>query len=569
MRAKFNRLQPSIVEKRQAGVVGDASGNVAVPGLPGYIWVRVGSTQAIPVVNNRVNAAAGMPVYVGYDPIAPNLFQVLGSASNSADAIQSIAGGSGSIGPHARTHDYLGSDPVFIDKRQDLDARIGPAVPGTYSTGAAVLEVWPAVFLLAGAIVTIDHQLVVLDTHIPSTAGHSRYVGVSATSGGSIALTDGSDIASLTPALTDIPTLPTGNVPLGFVRLYHGMTSLSDRTTTDIIDVRTQLATGSGGGGGTGDVVGPSSATNGHVALFDGTTGKLIKDGGVPATGDVVGPAGATNNHLAVFDGATGKLVKDGGAAPTGTVLDTGATTANHLAIWNGASDHTIKDGGAIPSAGAPLGTATPMADGTAAAGSATNASHEDHIHPVGNAVYGPSTSPTDGHLVVFDGTTGKLVKDGDAVPSGGAGMDYINVQDQKSTSTNGGTSSAGGWQTRDLNTEQSDSGGHVSISSNQMTLDAGTYIVNISAPCCNVNSHQIRLYNITDSSVVLTGTSELAYAGSNVQTRSLISGSFTISGSKVLAVQYKCSTGVSTIGLGVAGSFGTEVYTIVEMWKE
>lgn len=34
-----------------------------------------------------------------------------------------------------------------------------------------------------------------------------------------------------------------------------------------------------GGGGGGGDVVGPASATDGVPALFDGTTGKLLKDG--------------------------------------------------------------------------------------------------------------------------------------------------------------------------------------------------------------------------------------------------------------------------------------------------
>jgi len=33
-------------------------------------------------------------------------------------------------------------------------------------------------------------------------------------------------------------------------------------------------------GGGSGDVVGPSSAVNNNIVLFDGTTGKLIKDGG-------------------------------------------------------------------------------------------------------------------------------------------------------------------------------------------------------------------------------------------------------------------------------------------------
>jgi hypothetical protein len=34
--------------------------------------------------------------------------------------------------------------------------------------------------------------------------------------------------------------------------------------------------------GSSGDVVGPASATDGNIALFDGTTGKIIKDGGAP-----------------------------------------------------------------------------------------------------------------------------------------------------------------------------------------------------------------------------------------------------------------------------------------------
>lgn len=34
------------------------------------------------------------------------------------------------------------------------------------------------------------------------------------------------------------------------------------------------------GGAGTGDVVGPGSAVDENVAVFDGTTGKIIKDGG-------------------------------------------------------------------------------------------------------------------------------------------------------------------------------------------------------------------------------------------------------------------------------------------------
>jgi hypothetical protein len=44
----------------------------------------------------------------------------------------------------------------------------------------------------------------------------------------------------------------------------------------------------------------------------------LIPAGGAGA-GNVVGPASAVDNHLAVFDGTTGKLIKDGGAIPSAT----------------------------------------------------------------------------------------------------------------------------------------------------------------------------------------------------------------------------------------------------------
>ncbi len=74
-----------------------------------------------------------------------------------------------------------------------------------------------------------------------------------------------------------------------------------------------------------GDVVGPDSAIDGNNAVFDGTTGKKIKDGG-PA-GDVTGPSSATDGNLAVFDGATGKLIKDGGPPGGGS---SGAGSKNY-----------------------------------------------------------------------------------------------------------------------------------------------------------------------------------------------------------------------------------------------
>lgn len=47
-------------------------------------------------------------------------------------------------------------------------------------------------------------------------------------------------------------------------------------TVQDIADLA-----GGGGGGGSGDVVGPASAVTNRIAVFDGNTGKQIKDGGL------------------------------------------------------------------------------------------------------------------------------------------------------------------------------------------------------------------------------------------------------------------------------------------------
>jgi hypothetical protein len=74
--------------------------------------------------------------------------------------------------------------------------------------------------------------------------------------------------------------------------------------------------------------------------------------------GDVTGPASAVSGNLAVFDGTTGKLIKDGGSPASGTVTATGTLTANQLIIGNGTTD--IKALGT-------LGTTTTVLHGNAA----------------------------------------------------------------------------------------------------------------------------------------------------------------------------------------------------------
>ncbi len=147
----------------------------------------------------------------------------------------------------------------------------------------------------------------------------------------------------------------------------------------------------------------------------------------------------------------------------------------------------------------------------------------------------------------------------------------YILIRDEKAQNTAGGTFTSGAWRTRDLTTEVSDAGGYASVSSNQITLAAGTYRVRIIAPAQATDRHQARLQNITGGTTLLVGTSEYAGSagGNQTQSHSVIVGRITLGGSTVVEVQHQCQTTSSSNGFGAGSNFTTEVYTVVEMWKE
>ncbi len=145
----------------------------------------------------------------------------------------------------------------------------------------------------------------------------------------------------------------------------------------------------------------------------------------------------------------------------------------------------------------------------------------------------------------------------------------YVKVSDVKAASTDGGTFTSGEWRTRTLNTEDNDAGGLCSLSSNQITLSAGTYRCLISAPAFGVGNHQARLYNVTGDALLLLGTSEFASSsGAYAQTRSIIAGQFTIATGQALEVQHYSSASRSTTGFGQGGAVGNNVYTVAEFWK-
>lgn len=199
-------------------------------------------------------------------------------------------------------------------------------------------------------------------------------------------------------------------------------------------------------GGGTGDVVGPASATDNRVVRFDGTTGKLVQSSiaSISDTGDfAIGNDGVNNGRVLAYSATGSHLAMtftDGTNAGLLNIAPNG-TTAHYLQANNGShqlymqgsniylaflydgsekfrftydgklligtttsSSALLTVNGAAEATTIELGHATDTTLARAAAGRVT----------VEGAplVRGPSVAPADNEIVRFDGTTGDLIQD-------------------------------------------------------------------------------------------------------------------------------------------------------------
>lgn len=173
--------------------------------------------------------------------------------------------------------------------------------------------------------------------------------------------------------------------------------------------------------------------------------------------------------------------------------------------------------------------------------------------------------------LLVHDGTRWCELQ----TPTSIVTTPYIRVEDQKAKNTAGGSSSATTWHTRTLNTEVQDTGNYASVASNQVTLAAGTYDIRASAPAYQSHQHHAVLWNDTDNTLALNGTSEIAATTDQIQTRSLIQGRITLASPKAFSIRHYFTSALATYGLGIAtnandpgGASMSEIYTVFEAWK-
>lgn len=107
-----------------------------------------------------------------------------------------------------------------------------------------------------------------------------------------------------------------------------------------------------GGGGGTGDVVGPASAADNQLVLFNGATGKLVKAGGVVGTGAT---STVTTSNI---DTTANRLLKTGDGGISGPHVDVAGSIASlYGGIYNFEGSGTAAVSNGWPSIGGSVET--------------------------------------------------------------------------------------------------------------------------------------------------------------------------------------------------------------------
>lgn len=148
-----------------------------------------------------------------------------------------------------------------------------------------------------------------------------------------------------------------------------------------------------------------------------------------------------------------------------------------------------------------------------------------------------------------------------------GRGVEVCILEDQRTSGTAGGTTTAATWHKRVINTVVLDEIG-VTIGSNEFTLPGGTkdgvYVIEWSAPCHMGNIHRTRLINSSGPTTVARGESCYASSTDEVNTHSRGSTAVDISANTTYYIEHYAQTAKVGDGLGVASSVDVETYARV-----
>lgn len=144
-----------------------------------------------------------------------------------------------------------------------------------------------------------------------------------------------------------------------------------------------------------------------------------------------------------------------------------------------------------------------------------------------------------------------------------------VYLKDIKTSGTDGGTCTSGSWIVRNLNTIEGDND-LVTLNSDQFTLQPGVYAIDAIAPGRGLDAHKVRLYDVTNSSAVIFGTSSTISSGPYVmEGPAFLSGVMTLTSATAYQLEHACGTTKTSNGFGSATNTGSnELYTQIKITR-
>jgi len=155
-----------------------------------------------------------------------------------------------------------------------------------------------------------------------------------------------------------------------------------------------------------------------------------------------------------------------------------------------------------------------------------------------------------------------------------GASSPISYLVDSQAAGVEGQGLASGGWRTRRLNTIQSgvaladDTVIH-DLSANQFTLSPGTYRLRFWATGYKVDRHICKIQNMTDATVLATGSTERSDTTGSCSSKSIGFVELTLAAEKDFELQHRVETTNNTNGGGIASNVGVaETYCGVEIQR-
>lgn len=173
-----------------------------------------------------------------------------------------------------------------------------------------------------------------------------------------------------------------------------------------------------------------------------------------------------------------------------------------------------------------------------------------------------------EGQFAYIEATNTTQYYDGAAWQSVAAARQFAVFNETQASGTNGGTATSGSWFKRVLNTTVTNGITGCTLTSSVISLPAGTYSATVFAPNYRTDESQFRLQNTTAGTTIIYGGSNNARSTSNQTMIGTVQAYFTLSVTSDIEVQNRVFTTNNTVGLGLADSFGGEVYASIQIEK-